>query len=238
MRSSEFKRSPTRVNAAYKKAGTTLVAMEPLRIYLPERFIERDLALIEDVSYILGFFAVVTEDNYYASSTVTAMLRTEPDRIGRQVIDDVGYVELSYSKGSKLIASTEPTVVDNLIHRIWTEFYGMAKIPWYYQYEDLPKFFRRTNKYNGATIGANRAVLEFAAATLCRDPDDPTRYYRQRKTKGSGQKPPYYVSLKNVAEGATSVLPRLGGSYFDEGMTVSLSRPSERAERVETMLRT
>jgi len=239
MQSSAFKRSAVRLKSAYKLVDSALVAMEPLRVHIPERFAERDLASIEDVSYILGFMAVITEDNYYASSTITAMIRTEPDRVGRCVVDDVGYIELHYDKGSRFVANTNLVMLDNLVHRVYTELYGMGRIPWYYNYEDFPKFFADTGKYNGVTPAADLAVWEYMAAQLCRDPDDPTKYYRQRKDAKQAYltHPPQITSLRNVALGATNVTARLAGSYFDDGLTASLVNPSDRAERIETMLR-
>lgn len=239
MLSTTFKRNKARVDAAYKQVGTTLIALEPLKVYFPERFVERDLAKIEDVCYVLGFFAVVTEDNYYASSMVTAMMRMEPDRIGKAVIDDVPYIEFQFNKGSKFIASTDVVMNDNLPHRVYTELYSKARVPWYYDYDDIPAFFVNTRKYNGVRTADDPAIWEYIGAAMCRDPDDPTRYYRQRPTVRSDikTKPPYYVALRNVSYGANNVVSKLSGSYFDDGVTSALTNPSDREERIETMLR-
>lgn len=239
MQSKEFTRSKARVDSALKKVGTKLVALEPVRIHIPERFTERGLAEIEDVSYILGFMAIITEDNYYASSTLTAMIRTEPDRIGKVVVDDVAYIELFYEKGSAVIASTDVVVNDNLPHRIYTEMLGKGRIPWYYGYEDIPKMFVDTKKYNGVTIGADFAVWEYISAALCRDPDDPSKYFRQRANakKDTETVTPLYIPLRNVSVGATNVTAKLGGSYTNDGITAALVSPSDRPEKIETLLR-
>lgn len=239
MQSKEFTRSKARVDSALKKVGTKLVALESVRIHIPERFTERGLAEIEDVSYILGFMAIITEDNYYASSTLTAMIRTEPDRIGKVVVDDVAYIELFYEKGSAVIASTDVVVNDNLPHRIYTEMLGKGRIPWYYGYEDIPKMFVDTKKYNGVTIGADFAVWEYISAALCRDPADPSKYFRQRANakKDTETLTPLYIPLRNVSVGATNVTAKLGGSYTNDGITASLVSPSDRPEKIETLLR-
>ena len=239
MLSSAFKRSKQRVDSCLKRVGKTLIALEPVRVHIPARFTERDLAVIEDVSYILGFMAIITEDNYFASSTVTGMLRTEPDRIGKVVVDDVSYIELFYDKGSKVCASIDIVMVDNLIHPVYTEMLGKGNIPWYYGYDDIAKMFYETAKYNGVTLGADLAIWEYLAACLCRDPDNPKQYYRQRANIHESLKTimPYIVSLRNVSFGATNFTSKLGGSFFDPGMTSLLAHPSERAERVESFLR-
>lgn len=239
MNSSIFKRSKARVDKALKLAGESLIAMEPLRIHIPVRFAERNLAVIEDVSYVLGFAAIITEDNYYASSMVPSMWRTEPDRVGQVVVDDIPYIELSYEKGSSVIANVNLVMVDNMIHRVWMEMYGKAKVPWYYNYEDVIRMFFGTGKYNGVKLGYDRAILEYAAAAVCRDPDDTLKFYRQRPNAKSDflTKPPVLIGLRNVALQATNFTARTAGSYSDDGLTVSLVNPSDRAERIETMLR-
>jgi hypothetical protein len=239
MRSKDFTRSKARVDSALKKIGTKLIAQEPVRIHIPERFSERGLAEIEDVSYILGFMAIITEDNYYASSTLTAMVRTEPDRIGKCVVDDVGYIELFYEKGSAVIAATDVVVNDNLPHRIYTEMLGKGRIPWYYTYVDIPRMFVDTKRYNGVTIGADLAIWEYLSASLCRDPDNPSRYFRQRPNakKDAETITPYYIPLRNVSVGATNVTAKLGGSYTNDGITAALVSPSDRPEKIETLLR-
>lgn len=239
MNSSSFTRSKARLDGALKKAGECLIAMEPLRIHVPARFAESGLIVIEDVTYVLGYAAIITEDNYYASATVSSMWRTEPDRVGQVVIDDLPYIELSYNKGSKVIASIHLVMVDNLIHRIWTEMYGKAKVPWYYNYEDIVTLFYNTGKYNGVTLGYDAAILEYVGAQLCRDPDNTVKYFRQRKDAKEMfvSKPPVLIGHRNVALSATNVSSRIAGSYSDSGLTVSLVNPSERAERIETMLR-
>lgn len=239
MQSKEFTRSKARVDSTLKKVGTKLIALEPVRIHIPERFTERGLAEIEDVSYILGFMAIITEDNYYAASTLTAMIRTEPDRIGKVVVDDVAYIELFYEKGSAVIASTDVVVNDNLPHRIYTEMLGKGRIPWYYGYEDIPKMFVDTKKYNGVTIGADFAVWEYISAALCRDPADPSKYFRQRANakKDTETLTPLYIPLRNVSVGATNVTAKLGGSYTNDGITAALVSPSDRPEKIETLLR-
>jgi len=239
MLSSVYKRSKARTDACMKKAGNTFIAMEPLRIHIPERFAERGLAVIEDVSYVLGCLAVITEDNYYAPATVTGMIKTEPDRVGRVVVDEVGYIELSYNKGSKIVASTDIVVVDNLPHKIYTELLGKGNIPWYYHYPDIPMIFRESAKYNGVRLGADLAIWEYISAQLCRDPNDPTKYWRQIPNAKAllATKSPYFVALRNVSLGSTNMTARLGGSYFDPGMTSTLANPSDRSERFESVLR-
>lgn len=239
MKKSDYIRSKERVDASLKLVGDALVATAPLRIQVPERFADRGLALIEDVTTILGFMAIITEDNFYAASTQTNMIRTVPDRIGKVVVDDIRYIELHYDKGSKVIANINLVMNDNLPHPIYTEHWGKGNIPWYYTEEDLAMMFMECGRDNGVTIGADPAILEYVAGRLCRNPDDPSHYFREQKGSKAlfKTKEAVIVGLKNVSYGANNFSTKTGGSYYDPGMTSALANPAVRNERVEWFLR-
>lgn len=239
MRSSEFTRDATRLHTAYRKVGSSLVANESLRIMIPEAWVSLGLAVVEDVVMILGIFALITDDNKFASSKITAMVRTEPDRISTTVVDDVPYLTLFYNRGSVIMSSTDIVVVDIMVHPIWTVLYGRAKVPWYIDYNRLLTIFHNTGEYNGTDGKSDPAIWSYMAATICRDPDNPRRFYRQRdhaKTVIDHAKP-VTVPLKNVSFTADSLVAKLSGSYFDPGVTAGLAHPAKRPDTVESILR-
>lgn len=239
MKKSDYIRSKERVDACLKLSGEALIATEPVRIQVPERFADRGLALIEDVTTLLGFMAIITQDNFYAACTQTNMIRTEPDRIGKVIVDDVRYIELHYDKGSKVIANINLVMNDNLPHPIYTENWGKGKLPWYYDQEDLALMFANTGRDNGVTIGADPAVLEFGAGRLLRNPDNPVQFYREQPGSKAlyKTKEPVIVPLKNVSFGANNLSTKTGGSFYSPGLTSALAHPAERNERVEWFLR-
>lgn len=233
-----FLRDPIRVNAAVKQVGSRVVALESLRMYFPTRWTERDLATIESVITVLGYVALVTDDNRYANTKISGYLRVEPDRISQETIDNELYTVLWFKKGSSVIASTDIVMNDNLVHSIYTELLGKGKIPWYFTYQDRPRLFENIGYYNGVDRNGDPAIWSFMAASASRDPDDPQRYYRQRKnpTDDMDTHPPITVGLKLVSYHGSSLISKQGGSYFDAGTTSALANPSERIERTEQML--
>lgn len=239
MLSSVFTRDNARVSKAFSKVGTSLIALEPLRIMIPEGWVKQGLAIIEDVVSILGMVAIITDDNAYASTSITAMVRTEPDRITTVIVDDVPYLTLFYNKGSTIWSSTEIVVVDIMVHPIYTVLYGRAKVPWYYDYERLLKIFHNTGKYNGTDGKADPAIWSYIGASICRDPDNLRQYYRQRGSAKADviKHPPITIPLKNVSINADSLVAKLSGSYFDPGTTSALAHPSKRPDTVESILR-
>ncbi len=239
MQSSVFIRDNARVEKAYSKVGTTLIAKEPLRVMIPESWVKRGLAIVEDVVTILGMMAIITEDNRYASTSITAMMRTEPDRIATTVVNDVSYLTLYYEKGSALMSSTDIVMVDIMVHPIYTVLYGGAKVPWYYDYEKLLKVFHNTGEYNGTDGNSDPAIWSYMGASICRDPDNLRKYYRHRKSAKFDmiKAPPVNIPLKNVSYNADSLVAKLSGSYYDPGTTSALAHPSKRPDTVEGILR-
>ncbi len=239
MLSNEFKYNPSMVNSKKKRIGSEEVATSPLRIIFPERYLDGPLTVLGEVVYIVGYFAVIDESNNYSICSLPAMIRTEPDRITTTTVDDVPYCTFHYDVGSRLVANINLVIDDNLPHKIYTELLALGRIPFYFNYESVYRFFLETKKYNGYELGSNSVLWEYLAATISRDPNDPSRLYRNRKDIGDRTKRPVptFIGLNNVAMGATDAFNRQGGSYAREGLTATLADPSTRAERMESILR-
>lgn len=226
-------RDKERLDKALKRGGDKVIATESVRMIFPSRWLERDLAVIESTITVLGFVAFATDDDKYAVSKVPGFFRTEPDRITNEEFEGEMYTVFHYSKGSRVIYSTDIVVIDSLVHPIYTEFLGKGRLPWYYDYSDLPSLFEGIVYYNGVDKGGDIAIWSYMAATAARDPDNPQRYFRQRKDLSVK---PKLVGLKKVSFHGGNVMAKLGGSYFDAGTTSALANPSTRVERAETML--
>lgn len=239
MLSSTFVRNNERVAKAYKKVGDQLIATEPVRVMIPEGFVKAGLAIVEDVVTILGCMAIITKDNQYASTSITALVRTEPDRISTVMVNDVPYLTFYYNPGSAILSSTDIVMVDILVHPIYTVIYGRGKAPWYYDYERFLKILHNTGQYNGTDGNSDPAIWSYMGATICRNPDNLRQYYRQRPNAKAEQltHPPVTVPLKNVSFNADSLVAKLSGSFFDPGVTAALAHPSKRPDTVEGILR-
>lgn len=230
------RRDPSRLDAAMKTAGDRKIASESIRMVFPSRWLERDLAVIENVITVLGYVALVVEDGTYAVTMVPAFYRTKPDRITKDTVDGEAYTVFWYDKGSEVIASTDVVMIDNLVHQIYTDLLGQGRIPFYYDYDDVPRFFDEIPYYNGVDGSGDPVIWSFMAATVARDPNDLQKSYRQRKLGADADAPPVYVGLKRVSFHANSLLSKQGGSYYDAGTTSALANPSSRLDRLESML--
>ncbi|QTH80296.1 hypothetical protein PA10_00096 [Pseudomonas phage pPa_SNUABM_DT01] len=241
IKSSQFIRDAARVHKAWEKTSEgSMVALKPLKVYIPARFPQRELALFEDEITFVGICAVVLEDKYYMASRICAPIRSEPTLVNNVVIDDVEYIEMQYEPGDRVICSEDLVMIDNLLYRIYDEIIAKGRVPWYVSYRELGGIFATSLKHAGVRVGKTPTVMEIIASAICRDSEDLRRYYRQtvETYEDITANPPTIIPLRNVSYGATNTIAKLTGSRFDEGMTAAIVNPGERVERTERVLRT
>lgn len=239
--SSRYIRDAARVHKALKLTDEgSYVALKPLKVQIPARFPQRELAVFEEEITFLGFCAVILDDTYFMASKVCAPIRSEPSLVGTAVVDEVEYIEMQYEPGDRVIASDQLIMIDNLLYRIYDEFIAKGRVPWYLTYREIGSMFASAPKHAGVRVGNTPTVMEIITAAICRDPNDLRRYYREviETYEDIDTNPPTIIPLRNVSYGATSTIAKLAGSRFDEGMTSAIVNPGDRVERTERILRT
>jgi hypothetical protein len=217
-----------------------LVAVKPVKIYIPSRFAERNLASVGIETHICGIAGLVVEDRYYALFLVNAMMRIEPTSTLKIMVGDEEYYEFSFEAGATVLPSVQLVKTDTLVFRIYDEFIAKGRVPWYMGYDELGKLFDTAKTFAGANIGQNHEVTELLVSMIARDPEDRTKYYRQT-VKSLGDlvsRPPTIIPLRSVQYSATNTVNKLAGSYWNDALTSALVSPGERTERIEALLRT
>lgn len=211
-----------------------------VKIYVPERYTERQLATVASDTYIVGYFAMVLEDKYYTVSKILAPMRIKPTVISTVKFDGADYLEFQFDAGSVVIADSQLVRDDILTYRIFNEFVSKGHVPWFIDYRlDLGGLFDSSAKFAGVNFGANRVVLEIIAAAITRVKSQPTKYYRHaiQNTEDLTRIEPVNIPLRSVSYGATNTTSKLVGSYFGDGLTAALVNPADKVERIETILR-
>ena len=99
-------RNPEKVHAVIEELpDNRLVVKKPLKVYVPARFSERNLASVGIKTSTVGIFAMVVEDTYYAVCLVNAMVEMKPSSTTKVIIDDENYFCFSFEAGDTLITS-------------------------------------------------------------------------------------------------------------------------------------
>ena len=237
---SVWKRDVSKVRPALAvQADGSVLATRPVKIYVPERFVEKGLGEIGSETFILGVFAIVVDDKYYAVNKVTALVRIKPTTTSTVKFDGTSYLEFYFEPGSVVIASTSLVMSDTLVYHIFNYFLSNGSVPWYLDYEDMATLFLTADRHAGVRLIKNLSILEMFAAAVARDPNKRTMYFRHTLDDGSDTptQQPAWIALRNISLGATNTTARLQGSYWADGLTSALANPSTKLERVEQLLR-
>jgi hypothetical protein len=216
-----------------------LIALKDCAIYLPVRFSECGLASVGVETNIVGIYLLVMEGKYSTISLVNTTLRITPQGTNRVVINGDEYYEFVFPAGSVVIPNMNVVQNNKIPYRIYSEFFAKGRIPFYLNYEDLAKIFDTAKKFGGVNIGSEREVTELLVSIISRDSKNRANYYRQtvETVDDVNNKKPAFIPLKSVAYSATNTTNKLAGSYMQDGIVSALVSPSERAERIEKLLR-
>lgn len=216
-----------------------VVCTKQVKIYVPARYSDRNLAYTGTDNWILGIYAITVEDQYYGVSLVNAMIPIDPTTTNKVKLDGDEFLEFVFAPGTTVFKSTQLVKTNTIVYSIFDEFFCKGYIPWFMKYDELGKIFDSALYHAGANLGTNKEVTQLIASLLARDPTDRTKYYRTIVNKYSDTvtNPPVFVPLKSVEYAATNTLNKLGGSYFSVGVTSALIDPAQRSEKIETLLR-
>lgn len=222
--------------------NSSLVAKDNIKIYFPSSWDEKGLAIISTEKIVLFIVLVVVDDKYAATIIVNAMIKLLPIEINFiNIVSGANkeeHYEFVFPKGSIITQSLNLIRKDTLVYQIYNTFMSKGKMPLYINYEMAGHMFDTAKKHAGANIGQNIEITELILSLQARSNRDRTVYYRQViKDKSEIEKRNYvWTALNNVRDSATNTTTRLGGSYYSEGMISALVNPSERTERIESIL--
>jgi hypothetical protein len=235
-----YRRNAPAVHAALaENKDNQVIAKEPCRIQAPVRFFEVNLGQIGIITSIYGFFALILETGEYAVMNANAIMEINPYKQTIVTIDDIDYYEFYFDKGDVVIKTTELVKRETLLFNVFDEEIFKGKVPWYAEYEDMGKIFDSAQYHAGSRVADTPEVIEALASIICRDAKDRSMQIRlkaQTYDDVSAEKISF-VALKSIYYSVDSTVNKLAGSYFTEGLVSALVNPSNRVEKVESILR-
>jgi len=228
-------RNASKIHAAMTRRGKQLVAIKPLKIYVPEAYFGKFLGPSGETLKFVGIFGLTVEDKYFGVSMADAMIETDPSHRNIVEIEEVKYMEFSYEPGDIIMTNVNIAQSGTFVYRIYYEMVANGKVPWYVQYRDHLTMFNTAKVHGGASLGVDNSILELLSAAMAKDPNDKTKYFRQSKPKAGDE--PVMIALKSVAHGATNTTAKISGSNFQQGVTSALVSKSTTNESIEDLLR-
>lgn len=240
MEHTQYIRDPQRVQAYLRELeDERLVTTKGCKIVIPVRFAERDLAYVGMETRIVGIFAMIVEDMYYAVSIANAMMRITPSSTIKVIYDGDEYYEFSFDAGATVIPSVQLVQTDTLAYSIYNEILAKGRVPWYLGYEEMSELFETARYHANANIGQNQEITELIVSIIGRNGNDRHQEYRHHITdyRDLVTNPPVFIPLRSVTYAATNTLNKLAGSYARDGLISALVTPTDRVEKIEALLR-
>lgn len=236
-----LKRSSKKILSILSTVGNSIIVSEACFILFPKRYLNRELATIDDSITLLSIYALVTESGYYSVSNIPTMGTYSPWKITNERIDGVDYYALHFEKDSVIIESDDLVQNSGFIYPIFDEFIIKANIPWFMDYNDMSKIFIYMKKYANSPVGNMPVIMEMLASMITKDANDKKigyRHYLNTLKDIKDSKPFKYIPLESVYYSFNSTLNKVVGSYSDRGITSALVDPGDNVERIDRLLRT
>lgn len=229
-----WKRNPKAIHSKLKKSGNKLIATAPLKMYIPERWLDGHLGNRSDNITCLGMFCLVDESNNYSVSSTPNLVGTKPSTTNSVKVEETPYSEFSYDVGDEVLTNINMVRFATLTYWVFTEFISLGKVPFYFSYDDLCQLLSRSKENADANLGVDVSIINLILSSVARDPKDPFRYWRQVKDK-KGK--PKYIGLGNVGYSVPNTLAKLLGAYLSDAQTSALISETQTVEPLERLLR-
>lgn len=221
-------------------AAKQLICKEACSIHLPVRFTSRKLGQIGTLTFAYACFPLILDGTgEYGVFNTNALIELNPFKTTEIEIDGTEYYQFSFQPGQVVFKTIEVVRRENVLFNIFDELIFKGKIPWYVEYEDLASLTILAHKYAGSKIGANPEVMELLASIVTRDATDRSKYIRHVAVDYAGvdSKKTAYVPLMSVYWSVNSTVNKLAGAYFSDGVISAIVKPTDRVEKMESILR-
>ena len=235
---SSLKRNPNIIKKHFKKVGESIITDIETRIYFPERYEKKELAVLANTSRVTGVVAVVI-GNEYAVMAIPTMVEFTPTEINQVEINNDVYYEFVIEKGMDVISNTKVIKTANKAYEFFELMIIQGKIPWYIDYMDLIAIFNNFKKYTGMGATENMLAVEILAAIISRVKGNLNKDYRLaiKKEEDLNKIPLEYVGLMDVYHSYKSTTNKLLGNYFTKAINSTILYPEKDISDLENVLR-
>lgn len=228
-----LKRNPNVISKYFKTSNSIVTTNSDLVVMFPERYLESDLAVVDNTVRTIGIYAILDNKNNYGVVNVPIMQELSPFSIESMSVDNIKYKVLNFKKNTVFMPSSKLVVNADFVYNLFNDFFSSGRVPWFLDYTDVSNMFLESSKYLGNPIGTNLLAFEVMSSVIARDPTNLTKYYRLSKTKDN----PKFVGLDNLYYSFNSTGAKLIGSQLRAGLTNAMLQPETKTSETTNILR-
>lgn len=217
----------------------SLITTTGCRIFIQESFRSKQLISMGKRIMIVGFMAIVVENNYCVSTT-PSMMEITPSKTRLVEIDGMSFYEFTFEKNTTMVKSLDLVKDNQLLYSLFEEVLARGRVPFFYDYLSLSTFFSGMFKYTGSSLTDTVAVEEMIIAQLARSSKNrkiPLRNFIQVK-EDIFRIPFTWIPLRNVVDGSSDTVAKIAGSYAADGLDSAIVNPTDKVQPIERILRT
>lgn len=225
------------VNAALKvMPDNSVVALKKLKIVLPKRFEQSNLADVSDTVYSILMLGIIVGDSYgFLGGLCRVVLK--PGEIYEETFGTDRYYVLEFEPGDVVIESLVVPMDSNIGYYYYLEFTKYARVPWYFNYEDLLSVYDEAKFYTGKGMGTSNQAIRVLYALTCRDAvnlDIPFRYSPSLKDPKAK---PKVIGINNPGQLLNSTFSRLSSGYMADNIVSGILNPDTKVTELEEVIR-
>lgn len=233
----KIKKDRERVNTALKVLPDgSVVALKKLTVCFPKRFEQSNLAEISDTVTSILMLGVIYEDSYaFFGGMVKVVLK--PGDIYEETIKNDRYYMLDFEPGDVVIDALTVPMDSNIGYYYYLEFTKYARIPWYFDADDLLGVYDEAKFYTGKSMGTCNQAIRVLYALTQRDPENmdiPFRY--SPKLKDPNAKP-RIIGINNPGQLLNSTFSRLASGYMSDNIISGILNPDTKVTSLEEVIR-
>jgi hypothetical protein len=226
-----LKRNPQAVNSKLYTKDGKIYCKEIATIEIPKWFIDKELVVIGESTYIYGIFAIIIGEEY-SVSCIPTLVQINPLSVLEVKRDDEEYVQYVFGENKPIIENTKVVKKELLSYNMFNGFYLNANVPWYIEYKDLIKIMDNLFYYGKSNLGNDWVASELMISFVTRYIKDKRIFHRQKLDEEYT-----YVDLNNVYYSAISTLNKLAGNYYTESLVSALVQKEKEPTKLENLVR-
>lgn len=200
-------------------------------IEFPKWYEEKELASLQEISYVYGIFAIIIDDKY-SVSIIPTLCATVPIMVSEVERNGEVYLQFVYGPGDCILDNDKVVKHSLLSYNFFEQFYTRARIPWYVEYEDMVRIMDNLPRYAGSNVGGNLIANELTTSFITRNAKNKKQFFRQVQ-KGDYE----YVDLMNPYFASLSTTTSIGGNYFTQSLTSVIVQKNPNTTKLESHVR-
>lgn len=233
----KLKKDLGRINSALKVLPDgSLVALQKLKVCFPKRFEQSNLADIGDTVHTILMLGIIVGDSYGFLGGMTKVT-LKPGDIYEETIANDRYFVLDFEPGDVVIESLTVPIDANIGYYYYLEFTKYARMPWYFNHEDLLSVYDEAKFYTGKSMGTSNQAIRVLYALTCRDPKNLDIPFRYGPSLNDLTVKPRVIGINNPGQLLNSTFSRLASGYMSDNIISGILNPDTKVTNLEEVIR-